>query len=594
MPASINPTAGSTTISGGMGGGGGGGGSGKAEFSFPNVNLTPGGGGTGGSTGGAGGRGGMGGVGGAGGGAFEIVARGAVSIADSGSGGLLARGGAGSPGQPGEPSPQGPLPGYNGGYTQGGNAGGGGGGGGAGANGGTGAPGAGGSGGTVKIVGTTLTATGAKVNISGGQGATSAGITAPNGGVGRVIVGSNTNLTLSGGSVIAIGGAPPSSNITPNPPVSSPVYTTGPTGTNPFIDPSAPINATTPYIAGQISGNGQGLIGGAALDGLISATITRNTLTSAGLTVPGNALAAVQLIDLSKTNPVLSSQYTGYNLLVIANLTSINLANPMVGVVSSSGASTFQIGLQSGGAAEAPVTLTALNANQVWATLVPTSASIAINATVGNISSTTSLAGSISHQTIVLGQTLFLNSQLSAFTMPAISGIAAEAVSPDGHQLYAIDTTDGALVVINADGAAPLSQRQVFNFNTIPALQGATDIAVGPTLASGKQFVFVTESNRHHGVRAQHRVRQSHASRVCRRDLRLYHACGQSGRRLALCRRRERDHAFHGVGQRRADRRSHEPGHQRHHGDRAQPEHGCEFQQRSLRDKQQQQCALPA
>jgi hypothetical protein len=96
-------------------------------------------------------------------------------------------GGQGQQGSTGSGTPAGEGPVAGGPGQQASNGGGGGGGGGAGGMGGTGAPGAGGAGGTIKIVGTVLTANGAQVNIQGGTGATKAGITAGDGGTGRVM-----------------------------------------------------------------------------------------------------------------------------------------------------------------------------------------------------------------------------------------------------------------------------------------------------------------------------------------------------------------------------------------------------------------------
>ena len=139
-------------------------------------------------------------------------------------------------------------------------------------------------------------------------------------------------------------------------------YTTGPRGTNSFIDPNSTINATTPYI--------DGLVNGAALDGLVDATITPADLKTDGLTVPGNALLAIERIDLSQDN-TLAAAYSGFDLIVVDNLTGINLANPQIGIVTVGSGSTYETGLQSGGAVAAAQTLTALNAGAIWVTLVP-------------------------------------------------------------------------------------------------------------------------------------------------------------------------------------------------------------------------------
>ena len=169
------------------------------------------------------GLGATGGVGGGGGGALELVAKGRITVGASTS--FLAVGGTGSTGGNGLGSTQGPIDGYAGGdglddYYDGGGGGGGGGGG----TGGIGGDGAGGAGGTIKLYATDISAGSASITTSGGAGIG----TAPAGGQGRFIIGSNTQLTKSGNVVTGNGGQPNLGGVTDQ----TPEHFSGSTATN--------------------------------------------------------------------------------------------------------------------------------------------------------------------------------------------------------------------------------------------------------------------------------------------------------------------------------------------------------------------------
>jgi hypothetical protein len=433
---------------GGAGGGGGGGGSGGSGGSGGGggggggapLGDDGGPGGAGGSAGvggfgGAGGTGGVGGVGGGGGGAFEIVAGGRI-IAGSdttfsavgGNGGLPGSGAAGSAGKTTTtPGGSGAGGGANGGR---GGDGGAGGVGGTGGSGGDGEKGGGGAGGTVKLFGTDVQAAGATVNASGGKGGT-------DGGAGRFILGDNTqgvdgkptsiigaNLTLTAGSTVVA----------------------GPTATNAMLSGTV----ATPLIAG--------LANGAAVYGIVAdldgRTLDFNGAIAGVQAAPVDALVAVMRLDASVA---LGLDYTGYDMLVVVNVTNVTLANPMLGIGGGANQALRTDGIAGAG------TLASLGAGQVWVTLIRESDD-SFTASVGSVGGAAGrLGGAAGSVAIADGEVQYVRAQRPASAAtPALTGLDAAVTSTDGKFVYAIDKASQSLVVINAaDG----SQRQVLSQN---------------------------------------------------------------------------------------------------------------------------------
>lgn len=463
--------AGGSGGTGGAGGGGGGGGGSGGEGGDLFTQVQGGFGGDGGqggagSSGGGGASGGNGGAGGAGAGAFQISALGNLTFA--GGDNLDATGGnaagfSGTPGTIGAVGTSGLNAGLGTGQTNGGPgqelvdtiageiAAGGNGGNGApggagttgaqGGAGGVGAGGGGGAGGTVKLTGTTLTFTGTStINVAGGAGAAanaggSGSAAGKTGGGGRVITGANTSFTL-----------PTLQGDTAS------VQTTGPTAANPYVGDSANI---TPDIAD--------LAGGANLYGLLQGVTLANLPLPANL--PADAVAAV--LRISPTAIGLAN-YTGDDLLVFVNLTNLTLAAPGIGVDKA--AASLMVGYLG-----STSTLTALSPGGIWATLVPKGATFAVNASLGN-PNFSAFSG-----TLTPGGIGYISAVRPAVqTATALGGLDGIVQSPDGKELYGINTISGALAAI---GTGDLSTHQVLVNGVTTSYVNASGQTVTTTVA---------------------------------------------------------------------------------------------------------------
>ncbi|MCG8612400.1 MAG: PKD domain-containing protein, partial [Pseudomonadales bacterium] len=467
---------GSGGAGGGSGGGGGGGGAGGGAAPFYWWSSAGGTGGSGGR-GGDGGRGGNGatggdsGTGGGGGGAFELVALGDITI-DNGN--LTAVGGQGRDGKgPGTVGPVGGSDGnHNSGRTNGssgsgtagtrggsggnGGHGGHGGAGGAGGSGGTGGSGSGGAGGTIKLYGTNVDASGVSVNTSGGSG----GKNAQNGGSGRFIFGSNTDLAENRPG--AITGA-------------HQTITTGVRSDNSFLADSGQFNENTPYIA-DLKGGAEvfGVLDNVTYDDLADLVNNRSLVEN-----PGNdALVAVVRLD---TGPeIYNVDYTGFDMVLMINLTDANLPDPELGIVlPGSNSGDYQADLMIGGVENNPLyggsgyqSMGTLGANQIWATLVPET-DIQINASIDGeidaLNQTALAVGDIEFISVDQGNRPELNDRLQGFDRMAIDA--------SGATLYGVNSDQNALVVINAQDG---TQRQLLidGLDGVEGLAGASDVVI--------------------------------------------------------------------------------------------------------------------
>ncbi len=247
--------------------------------------------------------------------------------------------------------------------------------------GGTGGAAGGGAGGTIKLFASKLSiatdgAGNATVTVdtAGGQGT----LATSDGGDGRILLGSNDS-DASDERVIST-----TTLDTAN-------YYAGPTAANPFIYSTSA--QSTPYIPD--------LLGGAQVYGLLdlAAGLDYKTLLDFDLNTvaqddaPADALVALYRVD-SGYEALLGGEaldFSGYDLLLMINLTQMNLAIPSLGIhLADSADATLTTRLGYDGLADSElVQLDALNAGAIWVTLVPETVltvSASINGQVSNLS----------------------------------------------------------------------------------------------------------------------------------------------------------------------------------------------------------------
>ena len=429
---------------GGQGGGGGGGGGGTAPEWDP---LGAGGGAGGGGGGGGGGAGGLGGGGaggfaGGGGGALVVTAHGQLDCAgmqgtarggDAGAGGqatwTAVRSGDGVPGTIGLNADEdagggGDLGGFGGipgvgslagrgamggrggqgdrneiwdvlnfhwAYSHEGGPGGGGGfagSGGDGGTGGTGGAGGGGAGGTIKLIGSAIV-TDATTRVDASGGLSPGGSPGQDG---RLLFGDNIGALYSGAGTYQ-----------------TPETGIGPTRMNPFLAG----NPATPFIPG--------LVGGAEIYGLTG--LSPVNLASILASGPSGAIAALMRVDVSPDMP----DFVGYDALLLANLSSEALDDPMFGA----GAEGFSSPLLQQGymldplfGGPGPQVLASLDSDNVYATMIPDDVTdfVSLNAGFRGLSYSATAAS------LANGEALYLTQTIPAPGALMLAGIGAWAI----------------------------------------------------------------------------------------------------------------------------------------------------------------------
>ncbi|MEJ2392689.1 MAG: hypothetical protein P8019_14980, partial [Gammaproteobacteria bacterium] len=301
------------------------------------------------------------------------------------------------------------------------------------------------------------------------------------GGKGRLILGSNTSTSDIPGNRIGTS-TPYILNV-------ADLLAEGLRADNPFLSDALPTDLqSTPYIAA--------VTGGAELYGLLENPLPgaglfddprTETITEGPFTAPANALAAVLRLDLGP-GPF-AENYTGFDMLLFVNLSDIALSNPSIGVNESAtdlltgGFRTDPLFGGSGG----PQDLNVLEPGAVWATLIPESEGLTLNASIGE-----SVPGSIQDivdKGLVVDTPLFITAVRPDLGVESdLRGFDAIAASPDGKQIYGVSSEQDGLVVVNTEDG---SQRQLFKdgFAGVDGLAGASDVAIS---ANGKQVYVVS------------------------------------------------------------------------------------------------------
>src|SRR5262249_30092175 len=137
--------------------------------------------------------------------------------------------------------------------------------------------------------------------------------------------------------------------------------------------------------------------------------------------------------------------------------------------LTGSATSTYEPNLAYGGTASSRgfggsgngTTIGALPANAIFATLVPTNATIFVSAGLDGSSVTSQLG-----QPLTEGKPLYLEASFGSPTASQpVPGLSAITVSPGGENVYALSVSKNLLVVANGD----LSQRQTIAVSGLTA-----------------------------------------------------------------------------------------------------------------------------
>src|SRR5262249_12974899 len=135
-------------------------------------------------------------------------------------------------------------------------------------------------------------------------------------------------------------------------------------------------------------------------------------------------MVAVMRFDLGVG--VSNQDYTGYDLVVFANVSNIAVSNPKI----SFGGATLQA-LKIDGVGSS-TTLTSLGAGQVWATLVPEGTST-VSASIDG-----SAVTNLSNATITDNGVQYITSNKPTLNTATFDGFDAIAAQPNGTHLFGV------------------------------------------------------------------------------------------------------------------------------------------------------------
>ena len=276
----------------------------------------------------------------------------------------------------------------------------------------------------------------------------------------------------------------------------------GPTAVNPFLHGDIGLGAATPFIPNLIGGSQ--IFG--FLDGITLQEIDFNPQTTEIDAPQEDALLAVLrlpggLADIGLGDHPSAINFTGYDWVLVANATGQNLPRPKLSIGVHSNSTSQQADLVSlafddiDSATDGPVTLSALNAGQVWVTLIPndgTSQSVRVNASVAGDNSINSTGDQIGSVINLSGSLLGTNGsdQVDYVTSAPVAansnGIARaeatfggfkELVAGTSGELYALAEDRNALVVIDGIDFDVLQVIEN-NFDGVSGFQAIGDLSV--------------------------------------------------------------------------------------------------------------------
>ncbi|MCU0962414.1 MAG: PKD domain-containing protein [Pirellulaceae bacterium] len=187
-------------------------------------------------------------------------------------------------------------------------------------------------------------------------------------------------------------------------------------------------------------------------------------------------------------------------MVVVVNVTNLNLPLPRLGLLLPGGEQLdFAQDLALAGLGDTTA-LASLPAGAAWATLVPETEELTVNASLtfgGPDDPTTPLVQAALNRGTAEFVVSFVSARKPSLgTDTDIQGFEAIAISPDGQHVYGVDGGHNALVVVNTQG---LTQRQLLKEGlhdpagaTVHGLAGATDIAL-----AGDRDVYVVSPAQH-------------------------------------------------------------------------------------------------
>ena len=180
--------------------------------------------------------------------------------------------------------------------------------------------------------------------------------------------------------------------------------------------------------------------------------------------------------------------YANFDMLVIANLTELNFGLPRLGVHYAGSIDTdLELALGFDGLFEAsPVEVTALNANTVWATLIPegqATVKFSVDGAVQNVKTNLGV-GEVAY---VTASRPFASDLGGGGTVSDFAGLSAVTYAANGTNIYALSKDRDALLVI---GTEDLQLKQVFEqgFHGVEGLERRKDIVA----SNDGKHVYVT------------------------------------------------------------------------------------------------------